>query len=161
MATVTLPQRVLLAVESSELAQPALLAAHALCSRRDTNVDLLHVWEPIPFTPPDAAFYQGGKASSYRHVAITHGEHELRALASQAAQLGVAIGKQEIREGSPAQTIADVAANLGSELVIVTNHQRKGLSRWMQGSVSRRVAQLSNCPVLVVPLHDEAENAET
>lgn len=151
MATVALPKRILLAVETADLAEPALDAARALASGNDTVVDLVHVWEPIPFTPPDAAFYQDGHASSYRHIATTGAEHELKATAARAAERGVSIGRQEVREGAPAQTIAETAEALGAELVIVTNHQRKGVSRWLQGSVSQRVAQLAPCPVLVVP----------
>jgi nucleotide-binding universal stress UspA family protein len=156
MTTFALPQRILLAVESAELAEPALHAARGFCAEKDMVVDLLHVWEPIPFTPPDAAFYQDGQSMSYRHVAVSQGELELKAAAATAAILGVAVGKQEVREGAPAETIAEAAEQFGSELVVVTNHQRKGLSRWIQGSVSRRVAQLCACPVLVVPLHGES-----
>jgi nucleotide-binding universal stress UspA family protein len=141
-------KRLLIAVETAALAEPALVSASALGSNK---VDLLHVWEPIPFTPPDAAFYQATGTESYRHMAITHGEHELRKAAEKAGELGLSVDRQLVREGAPAQTICEVAAELGSEVVVTTNHQRHGVGRWLQGSVSTRVAQLSECPVLVVP----------
>jgi len=141
-------QRLLIAIETAALAEKALVSASALGPK---TVDLLHVWEPIPFTPPDAAYYQATGTESYRHMAITHGEHELRKAAEKASELGLSVGQQLVREGAPAQTICDVASELGSELVVTTTHQRHGIGRWLQGSVSKRVAQLSECPVLVVP----------
>jgi nucleotide-binding universal stress UspA family protein len=153
-----LPKRILLAVETAELAEPALLTTASLASSLNGVVDLVHVWEPIPFTPPDAAFHEAGAARSYREIATTDGEQELRKVSERAVELGLAIGRKDVREGSPAQTIVELAKAADSELIVLTNHQRRGVSRWMQGSVSQRVAQLSPCPVLVVPLHDATKD---
>jgi len=57
----------------------------------------------------------------------------------------------EIREGEPAQVIAEVAVTFGVEVIIMCTHGRSGLSRLLTGSVTSEVLNLTPCPVLVIP----------
>jgi nucleotide-binding universal stress UspA family protein len=50
----------------------------------------------------------------------------------------------------PAHAIAQLASDLEANLVVVGTHGRKGLSRFLLGSVAEAVVRLSPCPVLVV-----------
>jgi nucleotide-binding universal stress UspA family protein len=50
----------------------------------------------------------------------------------------------------PAHAIAQLASDLEADLVVVGTHGRKGLSRFLLGSVAEGVVRLSPCPVLVV-----------
>lgn len=152
MSLPTLPQRILLAVESAPLGQSALEAVLPIAQRAGAIVDLVHVWEPIPFVPPNAGFHHDGATRSYQEIAETEGRQALKALAKFATQSGVKLGTQQVLEGNPAEVIGEVAAASDSELVVLTTHQRHGASRWVQGSVSEKVMRLCSCPVLVVPV---------
>ncbi|WP_459714236.1 universal stress protein [Paraburkholderia sp. 2C] len=49
-----------------------------------------------------------------------------------------------------AHTLVREAAHAGAELLVVGTHGRRGLQGWLLGSVARRVARLSEVPVLLV-----------
>lgn len=58
----------------------------------------------------------------------------------------------EIRvvEGSPADAIQKIAADVQAGLIVMGTHGRTGLNRWMLGSVAERVLRESPVPVLTV-----------
>ncbi|MDX1987997.1 MAG: universal stress protein [Candidatus Obscuribacter sp.] len=58
--------------------------------------------------------------------------------------------KQELLEGFPKEEIIEYAANWGADLIIVGTHGRKGLGRFVMGSVSQAVCQSAPCSVLLV-----------
>ncbi len=55
-----------------------------------------------------------------------------------------------LRLEAPAQEIAQTAADLDADLVVVGTHGRRGISRWLLGSVAEAVVRLAPCPVFVV-----------
>ena len=55
-----------------------------------------------------------------------------------------------IRLGDPAAEIAQLAADLDADVVVVGTHGRRGLGRLLLGSVAEGTVRLSHCPVLVV-----------
>jgi nucleotide-binding universal stress UspA family protein len=55
-----------------------------------------------------------------------------------------------VRVGSPAREIAQLAADLDAELVIVGTHGRRGVKQLLLGSVAEAVMRSARCPVLVV-----------
>ncbi|MEB2313602.1 MAG: universal stress protein [Sorangiineae bacterium] len=55
-----------------------------------------------------------------------------------------------VRVGPPADEIAQLAADLDAELVVVGTHGRRGVRRLLLGSVAEGVMRLSHCPVFVV-----------
>jgi len=55
-----------------------------------------------------------------------------------------------IRTGRPAREIAEVATQIGADLVVVGTHGRSGLSRALLGSVAEEVVRHSPCNVLAV-----------
>ncbi|HWQ32994.1 MAG TPA: universal stress protein [Blastocatellia bacterium] len=56
----------------------------------------------------------------------------------------------EIVEGSPKQAILDEAERWGAELIVVGSHGRRGLQRFLLGSVSQAVALHAKCSVEIV-----------
>ncbi len=55
-----------------------------------------------------------------------------------------------VREGSAGEVIADLASELGCELIVMPTRGRKGVSRLLLGSVAERVLRLAQCPILVI-----------
>lgn len=55
-----------------------------------------------------------------------------------------------VRFDAPAEEVAQLAADLEADLVIVGTHGRRGLSRMVLGSVAEGTVRLAPCPVLVV-----------
>lgn len=56
----------------------------------------------------------------------------------------------KIAFGDPGHEIADLAQELGAELIVLPSHGRRGLTRLLLGSVAERVVRLAHCPVLVL-----------
>jgi nucleotide-binding universal stress UspA family protein len=54
-----------------------------------------------------------------------------------------------LRFDVPSQEIAQLAADVEADLVVVGTHGRRGISRVLIGSVAEAVVRLSPCPVLV------------
>jgi nucleotide-binding universal stress UspA family protein len=73
-----------------------------------------------------------------------------------ANQLARVVG--HIRLDTPAREIAQLAADLEADLVVVGTHGRRGIARMLVGSVAEATVRLSPCPVLVVR---EKQIAET
>lgn len=55
-----------------------------------------------------------------------------------------------LRLEAPAHEIAQLAADLEADLVVVGTHGRRGISRLLLGSVAEAVVRLAPCPVYVV-----------
>jgi nucleotide-binding universal stress UspA family protein len=55
-----------------------------------------------------------------------------------------------LRLEAPAEEIAQTAADLDADLVVVGTHGRRGIARLLLGSVAEGVVRLAPCPVFVV-----------
>jgi nucleotide-binding universal stress UspA family protein len=55
-----------------------------------------------------------------------------------------------VREGLPAQEILEEAKEWGADLIVVGTHGRKGISRFLLGSVAQRIAVHAKCSVEIV-----------
>ncbi len=60
----------------------------------------------------------------------------------------------EVDNGDPAAVIVAAAERHNAELIVVASHGRKGLARFVLGSVAASVVRKASCSVLVVPHHD-------
>jgi nucleotide-binding universal stress UspA family protein len=68
-----------------------------------------------------------------------------------------------LRLEAQAEEIAQIAADLEADLVVVGTHGRRGIARLLLGSVAEAVVRLAPCPVLVVrpkALPDEGPRIE-
>jgi nucleotide-binding universal stress UspA family protein len=52
--------------------------------------------------------------------------------------------------GDPTRQIVAAAKKAKADLVVMGTHARKGIDRWLSGSVAEEVAEKSKCPVLVL-----------
>src|SRR5579859_4297029 len=82
-------------------------------------------------------------------------ELELHELVRELAEEGIN-ADAVIRASEPAQAIVDVARERDADLIVMASHQRHGLDRWLNGSVTEKVLALSRAPLLVVPSHTTA-----
>ncbi len=60
--------------------------------------------------------------------------------------------------GDPGFAITDYAQEIGAELIVISSHGRRGLSRLFMGSVAERVVRLAHVPVLVLRGPAESES---
>ena len=55
-----------------------------------------------------------------------------------------------LRAEVPAEEIVALAAEVGADVIVVGTHGRRGVRRWVLGSVAESVVRLADCAVLVV-----------
>lgn len=77
----------------------------------------------------------------------SYAEERRQALAGSLASVRL---HAHLRLEAPAHEIAQIAADLEADLVVVGTHGRRGLARWLLGSVAEAVVRLAPCPVFVV-----------
>lgn len=53
------------------------------------------------------------------------------------------------RVGDPAQSIHQVAVNQQADFIVVGSHGRRGMRRWLDGSVSEELARIAHCPLII------------
>jgi len=108
---------------------------------RDATLDLLHVWQP--------GLEYAGEGPPIPFAA----ELPRAQIESDLASLKVDLPPERVRlhvtSGDPAKDIVELATDLHSELVVMGTHARRGLSRWIIGSVCEPVLRRCPCPVLV------------
>lgn len=141
------PQRILVPVDFNECSKKALLYAAQFARQTKSRVILLHVL-PARCAP------------AWKHDSTTGQwlvENDLRrsvecSLARKATDIvneGVSV-EIDVRFGSPARVIAEVAGERDVNLIIMGTHGYKGLLRAVIGSVANSVTRLAPCPVLIV-----------
>jgi nucleotide-binding universal stress UspA family protein len=77
-------------------------------------------------------------------------------LAAVARECGLLAGyASTVRFGEPSKMIVEEAHRNGVDLVVVGTHGRKGVTRWLLGSVAEHVVRNCPCPVLTVRGEEE------
>lgn len=83
-----------------------------------------------------------------RLASVARGRMHRTASGAQVASLNVR--EVERRAVSPAAAILEYADEEAIDLIVIGTHGRRGLRRWMLGSVAGEVVRLGGCPVLTV-----------
>lgn len=143
---------ILVGTDYSEASDLALEEALDLAARKpDAELHVVNVWLPdidaIRSTTITASLPSLQRAaadlSSYvsKHVAAFEARHGA-ALTSQVFS--------HVRVAEPGREIAQMAADLQADLVVVGTHDRHGIERLLLSSVAHVVSRLAPCPVLIM-----------
>lgn len=138
-------RKILCSVDFSPGSTEALHLATQLCAA-DTQLVLLHVWRPYPYT-------MGAESGMTADILADIQRDAERALASTklaAERLGVRRVDVLFRIGAPWREIVRVLVeDPGIDLATIGTHGRTGLSHALLGSVAEKVVRHAQCPVLV------------
>ena len=141
--------RILLAIDDSKFSVAAVQAVAAQNRPDQTEVRVLHVIEPLPLYPDGRAWGYGSENTQILEEQREQAR-ELVTLASQSLRdAGFAV-TTAIEEGNPKVAIIDSAARWHADLIVAGSHGRKGLDRFLMGSVSEAVARHARCSVQIV-----------
>lgn len=61
----------------------------------------------------------------------------------------------EVRHGNPYRTIVNYADENGIDIIVMATHGRRGIDRYLLGSVTEKVVRTADVPVLTVRLSEE------
>ncbi len=117
----------------------AVAVAAELALKDNATLYLLHVVN-LHLAPETA------RASGEAEIAA---ETKLKRIGHQKLKVGTRYEILVVR-GNPAVEILQTAEGLGSDLIVMATHGRKGLRRLVLGSVAQHVVREAPCPVLTV-----------
>lgn len=143
---------ILVGTDYSEASDLALERALELARQTEgAQVHVVHVQHP------NIAALRGleteSLSASLRRAATELLAHVSTRVAAFQERHGVAATGQvfsHVREAEPGREIAQLAADLEADLVVVGTHDRHGIERWMLSSVAEVVGRLAPCPVLIM-----------
>jgi nucleotide-binding universal stress UspA family protein len=138
-------KKILVAVDGSEAASKAAVAAGELARQMGATVTLAYVLVPVAY-PTEF----GWIPSPDVHEALrTQGQKILSDASERVASAGQ---KVELRllEGPAAEAIADAAEVEGFDLVVVGSKGRGAVARLLLGSVASRLLHICKKPILVM-----------
>lgn len=138
--------KMLLAIDDSKFSEAAVQAVIAHHKLQGLEVQVLHVIEPpVSLMAPEVTAF----------VPPLESVEEAKALAAKAADTLRSAGVNvttAILHGDPKSVILDDAKAWGPDLIVLGSHGRKGLDRFLVGSVSEAVLRHAHCSVEIVRL---------
>ena len=141
-------KHILVPVDGSSTSMLAVARAAALARHFGSAVTALYVVDPYPFTGIGADFAYG--QAQYLSAATAEANTALEAVKKAMQDAGVnadtVVGEgHAVHEG-----IERAIESTGADLVVMGSHGRRGLEKFMLGSVTQRVLGVVKVPVMVV-----------
>jgi len=148
------PRRILLATDGFEL---SMLATRSVAERpwpAGTEVRILSAVE-LALTTFEGAleppFVNDRAMATIREAGMQHAQDAIAGAEAIVAGAGLKTSESiSVLVDSPKQIILDEAKQWGADLIVVGSHGRRGISRFMLGSVSEAVATHAACSVDVI-----------
>ena len=139
--------RILIPLDSSELAEQVLPHASLIAKGLDVPIELVRIIEPVDpeLSDPRHGLYLDQVATS---MSVSAQEY-LNKVASSLREEGISVSC-EVREGDTASRIIDEAQRDPDTLIAMTTHGYSGIARWVMGSVTEKVLRASSNPMLVI-----------
>jgi len=134
--------RLLLAIDDSKFSEAATQAVIAQYQPQGTEVTVLHVVDltiPIPTSG----------AAVFRQESLKHGQELVQRTERLLSKAGYKT-QTAVEEGDPKSKILEKATQRKAELIVMGSHGRKGLDRFLMGSVAEGVARYAPCSVEIV-----------
>ncbi|MGB5151612.1 MAG: universal stress protein [Mycobacterium sp.] len=140
--------KVLVAVDDSPAALAAVRAAIEIAVHTDAHLRFVHVTSDGEIVNALASMGRDGELATRRNRAA---ESLLQHVGAEAERAGVRAEVIHL-EGDPAALLLTEASNWGADLLVIGRSDVRGTGRPYVGTVTRKVLELVDTPVLVVPL---------
>jgi nucleotide-binding universal stress UspA family protein len=138
--------RILIGVDGSKSSEATVQVLAAQFDPRGTEVRVLHVVvPPSSSTPPEMSVGYTPELQEQVEEAREMVERAADKLRSEGFKVDTAVLKGDIRE-----LLIDAAVEWHADLIVVGSHGRKGLGRFLLGSVAESVSRHAHCSVEIV-----------
>jgi nucleotide-binding universal stress UspA family protein len=149
--------RILVATDGSSFSEAAVKTATALARPQETEVLILEVVEPLMyFVPPQMAPGYAPEQVERQRELLDLAKKTTSLVAEKLRKIGFKadnrVVESDIRNG-----ILDTAAEWKPDLIVMGSHGRKGVKRFLLGSVAETIARHAPCSVLIVRGQDTAQ----
>ncbi len=141
-------KHILVPVDGSSTSMQAVDKAIAMARAFGAGVTVLCVIDPYPFTGVGEDFGYG--QAEYLSAALAEAHRSIHDAESAFKAAGIATEARIVENRVPHEGIVDTATDLGADMIVMGSHGRRGLQRFLLGSVAQRVLSHADVPVLVV-----------
>jgi nucleotide-binding universal stress UspA family protein len=142
--------KILLAIDGSKFSEAATKALASQFIPQNSEVLAFQVVEPLVFsTPPQMAPGYAPELAQRREEQLKQAKASL----TQAKDILEAAGftvNTRVAEADPRTAILDVAEESHTDLIVLGSQGRKGLQKFLLGSVAESIARHARCSVLIV-----------
>lgn len=135
-------KKILVPLDGSELAQSVLPYVAELARCTGAEVELLSAVSEVALWDPNASVVAWSREEQ---LALGYVESQREGLESNGVK-----ATSHVLRGEPADVIIEEASKTDADLIALSTHGRSGISRWLFGSVTGRVLESTEKPVLVV-----------
>lgn len=145
-------KRILIATDGSELSGKGLSKGLELAKDLAAEVDIVTVSEPWAVGMYDAMGWSVGYVNSPEYKADREDAAQkiLQPALAIAASQGISANGVHVLDRYAADGIIDTAAERDADLIVMTSHGRRGVTRVLLGSQTTEVLARSSLPVLVI-----------
>lgn len=147
-------ERILMPVDGSECSARAVEEGLRLASELGASVIFLHaVEDPLSagYATPESLPYAAQLADDLK----AEGERILEDAMGRADRAGVRATQRLVEHRDPVDAIHE--AEEDADLVVIGTHGRRGMQRWLFGSVTEGALRRSGKPYLIVRRQDEGK----
>jgi len=137
--------KILMGVDDSKYSEDVMQTIVTQFRSEHTEVRVLHVLQPSAPAPPQMAPGYAPELDDQKKPALALVERIAGELRSAGFTVDTAVEVGDIRE-----KILDSAAEWGADLIVVGSHGRRGVQRFLLGSVAEFVARHAKCSVEIV-----------
>jgi nucleotide-binding universal stress UspA family protein len=140
--------KVLLPIDDSRCSEAATQSLLQQFRPENAELCVLHVVEPLLLIPyPYVAQVETLQAAQEER--LKEANELVRRTEEQLVKAGFQV-QTAVEEGDPRSVILDYAARWNADLIVIGSHGRKGLDRFLLGSVAESVARHAHCSVQIV-----------
>ncbi|MBU1396148.1 MAG: universal stress protein [Gammaproteobacteria bacterium] len=147
--------RILVAIDGSPGAAQALRHAVGLAKGLSASLRIIHVVDIglMPYGPELSididALLDARRAAGEKILAAARDSVQAPELEVETRLLDTATPVQHV-----AAAVAEAAASWPADLLVLGTHGRRGVERWLLGSVAEGAVRRSTVPVLLIPVAD-------
>src|SRR5215472_695699 len=138
-------RHILIPTDGSELAEHGVTHGLALAKSVGAKVSVIFVIEPFP--EMTGRFLE--TVARYVELRKEQARSELDRAANAAKEAGISCETIQVENAQPHQGIIAAAEDKGCDLIVMSSHGRRGLSKLLIGSVTNKMLTHAKTPVLV------------
>jgi nucleotide-binding universal stress UspA family protein len=144
----------------------SILAAQTVieqAQRQNAEVLVLHIMDVLANLTMYDSYGTAAEIKKIEEDREAHANELVKRAAKLIHDAGIPVTSR-VERGEPKSAIVEIAKEWGADMIIVGSHGRKGVDRFLLGSVSEAVAKYASCSVLIErsqQLIDETEETKT
>jgi nucleotide-binding universal stress UspA family protein len=140
-------RHVVVGTDFTHLARVALSKAIAVAG--DARIDIVHCWQPPVYAAPVDSPVVESASLHMRHEAREGVEEQGAALIASVRTSDSKNLRFHVVEARDWEGLTDFARTAGADLIVVGSHGRRGLRRFLLGSVAELTARHAPCSTLI------------